>query len=823
MRRVDRSRFVEPRSGIAVPVVVAVLAVIGALVILVSRYQASRIKATGEHVSSYSALEAAQAGLHLALAEMRATPGWATHRLELEPATGAMRWADALTRRLKSQGDPSGTGLLKVDRGDSGCLSGTIGSGVFTAKFKVKAGKLPLADDPNTRAIDESSRFARVEVVALKSERGKVMPRATRLDVLVERVNFTEYVLYDGEDIVIGMGAPTDRENTNVIADGWLFGRNYVHLGVMRPDGTRLSLANMGKVLSDGPIRVWDQFDVTFQDPRGLKAVLSPANDSSAGPNMETAGGNILDGNHRKSAGFPTLDEAYYRKLAKDGGVDVSGRPAREDRLALFPEGAKVHLDFGHAGYTDAAGKPTAGLAPDDAKALGRDYPKDFNGLIFCDKPLAVWGSPDRDVTIFCTKDIYVCGDLNARTRWRKLADGRMDWVGHRENYKPRFQPPRLPPVEGTRHFEYVDQDREVFTEQDDPGQRVRDGTEERVALGLLSLGRIWLDARRPSRFLANELRPYIKFKIVEALSDAVQAYEWVKDDGRPQPVTDVALKYRGVLGASLQELFDIRRKVTSKDPLTRLYLTPESYDRVTRAFQESLVQKAATADERGVLTREKLEGTPGSPGLVEQVLEALTADEDRAAEFRPDPAQPPDLGIWNAPQALYNMVYDERGVMGPRGYGAYSDWGGDPARAEFQRDELFMPQHTVNAMLISCAARNDPGRSPNPTSQVRRFEQLGNGAKGVRYLSPQNFLAGNTNMVTSPFVLRVLGSQVRLATRPNTRPALEVDWYYPPIRRFIYDPSLPFHPPPHLPWQLELVSFKQRGAVPDELASFDR
>lgn len=810
------------RRGLAVPIVFAVIIVLGIMIVVVSRYQANRIKATGEQVSSYSALEAAQAGLHLALAEMRAQASWATHRLELQAATGASRWADAVLRPLRSAGDPSGTGLLKIDRSGEGALTGSIGSGVFTARFKVKAGRLPLADDPGTRSVDESSRYARIEVLGLKAERGKVRDRATRLDVLVERVNFTEYVLYDGEDIVIGMGSANDRDNVNLIAEGWLFGRNFVHLGNLIPQGTRLQFLNMGRVLSDGPIRTWDPFEIGFQEPRGARVVLHPGNDSSAGDAMETASGNILDGNHRKSAGFPSLSQARYRKLAAEGGIDLADRTAVEDRLSMWPEEPKVLLDFGHAGYTDAGGKPQSGLAPDDARALGKEYPKQFNGIIYSDRPLAVWGCPDRDVTIFCTKDVFVCGDLNSRVAWKKLATGSLDWLGKRQNYLPLWQPQGLPPVEGSRFFEYRPEDREVFVDQDDPAQRVMDGSEERKSVAVLSMGRVWLDGRRPSRFLANELRPYVKYKIVEALSGPTEAYEWVRDGGRARRVTDPALNLSNVMGTSLAELFDVRRKVTATDPRTRLYLTPESYDRVSRAFEEALVQKAASVGERGVLTREKLEGTPEEPGLVDVVMEALAADEDRARAYGGSSEEPPDLGIWNAPQGLYNLVYDERAELGPQGAGIYSDWSGDPARAEFQRDELFMPQMTVNAMLISSAARNDPGRSANPTDGNRRLDQLGDGRKSPHYLTTQSYLRGSDQHVIAPYVLRVLGSQVRLATVKNHPPPMEPDWYWPPIRRFLYDPSLPFHPPPHLPWQLEIVSFKQRGATPDDFAAFE-
>jgi hypothetical protein len=814
-----------PRHGLAIPVVAAVVLVVSLLVIGVGRYQASRIKATGDQVNSFSALEGAQAALHLALAELSRAPAWATHRLELDPATGSFRWAEALPRPVAGAGDPTATGLLSIDGSRSGTVSGRLGSGVFQVAFKVRAARIPLADDASTPAIDEANRYVRIEAIARKTDPRERQDRATRLEAIVERTNFTEYVMYDGEAIVMGMGAFHDRDNVNLVAEGWLYGKNFIHLGNIAHEGTRQAFVNLGRMMSDGPIRTWNPFLVSFQEPRGTMAWLAPENDSRAGARMETAAGNILDGNHRKPAAVPSLDAAFYRRMARSGGIDVSRLPAREDRVTLYPEPPKVHLDFGRAGYTDASGRPVAPVPPDDSAALGADYPADFNGLIYSDKPLAVWGAPDRDVTIFSTGDVYVCGDFNVQTSWRRTPDGKLDWVGPRQNYKPRYEPRGLPPVEGSRYFQYRDADREVYVSPVDPGMRIQDGTEQRKAVAILSMGRIWFDQRHPSRYLANELRPYIKFRIVEALAGEADAYEYVKINGRARPITDVSLKYRGTMGMPLADLFDVRRMVSEDQARTRLYLTPRSYEKVARAFEDVLVRRAATEADRGVVTREKLEGAPASPGLVDVVLAAMIEDEDRFGEFPPASADhPPPLAIWNAPQGLHDLVYDERGSLGPQGHGKYSDWSGDPARAAFADDELFMPQITINAMLVSSAARNDPGRSDDPTDVNRRFDDLGNGlTAGIHFMASQAYLRGDTENVIFPLIQRLVGSDVRLAVVKNRPPALENGYYWPPIRRRIYDASFPFHPPPMLPWRLEVISFKQRGATPGELDRFDR
>jgi len=801
----------------AIPIVCAVLLVITVLIMGVSRWQAHRIKATGASVNSYSALQAAEAGVHLALAEIRANPTWATHRLEIDRATGATRWAEPLRRPILSAGDPTGTGSLKVDSTDSGLFSGTIGTGLFKAQFKVRAGPLPLIDDPTTPSVDESNRYIKIEALGLKKDNTKNQDRATKLEVIVERTNFTEFVLYDGDEVVLGMGSAHDRENANIFADGWIYGRNRVHLGDIGNGGTRQLFVNLGKLVSDGPIFVWNPFQISFQDPPGTTVTLRPGNDSRAGRQMETARGNILDGTHRKPGSVPFIDETFYRRKAKEGGIDISSLPAREETVRVFDEEPKILLDFGLAGFSDSSGHSTSGLPSDDAKALGREYPPDFNGLLYSDKPLAVWGSPDRDLTIFCTKDVFICGDFNARTRWRKRADSTLDWVGHRQNYKLRYEPKGSPPVEGSRYFEYRETDKEVYVLQNDATTRVLDGTEERKAVAVISLGHVWFDMRHPSRVLANELRPYVKMKIVEAIAGESEAYEYLKDSGHPRPFTEISLKNQGKLGSGLADLFDLRRRVLDEEPKKRLYLTTSSYEKVARAFEEVLIRKAPSEDEKGVITKEKLEGTPASPGLVDLVLDAMCEDEDRFTEYSYNQDSPPPLAIWSAPQGLYDLVYDERKTLGPQGYGRYSDWGGDPARDQFTRDELFMPQITINAMVYSQAARNDPGRSVDPTDTNRRFYDLGNGVRGVHFLSSQAYMRGDRENVISPIIQRFVGSDLRLATVKNVPPVLENGFYWPSMRRRIYDPSLPFHPPPLIVGQLEIVSYRQRGATADE------
>ncbi|MBI4870610.1 MAG: hypothetical protein HY814_03490 [Candidatus Riflebacteria bacterium] len=801
----------------ALPILVAIIFVLVTLILAFHTYSSQRIRATGAVLNGFSALAAAEAGLNCVLLEMRNSQGWFTHELELDSG-GQLVWKEPLSRPNRIAG---ATGLSVKDT-RKGAYTATVGAKPFHTEFAVRVGRIPLEDDPTTPAIDESRRFVRIESIGKKEDPTGRLDRFTKIAVVAEVSNFTEYVVYDGEKVVLGMGSHNDAHHSNVFADGRIYGHEAVKLGNIEQNGTVQKFVNLDCVRSAGTLEYKDTYQVTFQKPKALSGKtieLNPSNDSDGPTDLQTASGNVLDGSHGGSLSIPRLDKEFYRRQAAAGGLDVSGRPTSKEPIVLYPGELKedlIELNFGRGGYE---GGP---VPADDKTTLGADYPADFNGLVYSSKPLTVWGNPDRDVTIFCEDDIFISGDFNLSP-------------DHRQNYRPKFQTADGTAIDGTPFYQYRLQDLEKYVEGAasdlvEPAQR------ERVAVALISMGRIWFDYRHPTRFLANELKGLIKLEVVSRLlGDEPTAYEWVRyQDATPPPscppipATDV--KQPGANGAddlttSLQ-LYLGRGGVGSA--ADNLWVTTASYDVIKQSFVD------AVAD--GSLSREDLDGAPGKPGVADAIVERLLMDEPQYPAHWPasnDPdlkdLTPPQLGAFTAPQRLYHLVYDEHtaNLNSHPPLGKYSDQEG--TRQPMMEDELYMPQMSMYAMLFISARRNDDpaeASTDDPKSMNRRFDDLGNArGKKVHFLTTIQGLeeqkAGNLRNITTPLIQRFFGSEIRMAQVANWKPALQTGNYWPPLRRRIYDATLSVRPPPMIPQSVELRTWEQSGATKKDYEAF--
>ncbi len=803
------------RRGLALPILVAIIFLLATLVLAFSTYSSSRVRATGAVLNSFSALTAAEAGLNCTLLEMRNSQGWLTHELELD-AAGDFVWKEALSRPVRLAGDSE----IDVANTTKGSYTGRVGHGVFGAEFAVRVGRVPIDDDPATPSVDEATRFVRIESLGKKKDPGKRLDRHTRISVIAEVSNFTEYVIYDGEKVVLGMGSPNDSHHSNVFTDGRLYGGQTVRLGNVSPNGTIQRFLNLDCLRSGGPLMFADSYQVTFQKPKTLQGrpvELGPENDSAGPSGLETASGNVLDGQHGGALSLPRLEPQFYRKQAAAGGVDVSGLPTRKEYMHDYPGELPddvIELDFGRGGYE---GGPTP---PDDANALGRDYPADFNGLIYSSKPLTIWGNPDRDVTIYCEADIFVSGDLNCHP-------------AHRKNYKPKYQMPDGSAIDGTPYYQYRTEDVEKYLDGT-TGDLVAPAERERVAMALISMGRVWFDQRHPTRCLGNELKGLVKLEMLtRILGDETKAHEWVRyPDASPvptcSPIPSTDILQPGANGASelvpaLQSYFGQGGSSNAGD---NLWVTTASYDVIRGSFS------AALAD--GDLTREELDGTPSTTGVADVVIQRLAADEPQYAAFRPpapDPdlkdLTPPQLGSFTAPQRLYNLVYDEKAatLSGHPPAGKYSDQEGTVTT--MMDDELFMPQmDLVSMVFVGAKVNDDPSSSDDPKNGNRHFDYLGNARSArVHYLTTirglEELKAGSLQNILTPMIQRFVGSEIRMAQVANHPPQLKVGHYWPPMRRRIYDATLAVRPPPLLPQTVEIRTWEQSGATEADFQEF--
>lgn len=816
--------------GMAIPVVVAIIFVLGVLVMALSRFQRFQIRVTGASANDFAALMGAEAGLHCALAEMRLNQVWATHQLEVD-GDGEPLWKNAVDRTLKLRPNVSG---LRIDASGRGTYSGRVGKDPFAAEFKVRVGQFQLEDDPDTPNVDESKRYWLVESMGRRVDPTKTMDRHACIRVVVNRSNFTEYVMFDGEKVSIGMGSYFDRNAFNIFADGSIYGHQYVKLGDIA-GGTRQRFVNLKKIRSAGPILSWNDYQITFQtlDPASPVA-FGPSNDSDGPGTYEEGGGNILDGDHGGAATVPAIDVDFYREQARSGGIDVSGLATKPRNMPSYTEAQQdaIHLNFGHAGYESSE----LGLAADDENTLKRGYPSNFNGLIYSSKPVVVWGNPDRDVTIFCEEDVYIAGDFNTRR-------------DARQNYKPGYRG-----FADVKYYDYQDDSKVRFSDPADPTARIDEGPdkgkEQRKSCAIITNKQCWRDHRYPARLFRNELKGLMKYELVKRLKVASkiirngaspsaaetqaenEVLDWIAypehmPAGGSKPDIDLDCSKTSP-HKIVQAYFD--RDYTgpapggespanpAKDPGQSCWLTPESWAEVLDAFER------ATAD--GKLDRDELDGTGADKGILDLVLDKMEEDEDRWQEFA-DGSQSVDkyiqLGSFNAPQRLYDLVYDERDAG--QGAGPHSDQAGE--KPDAQKDELYMPQMTFHAMVFSNSKRNDPLRDADgdsPTSQNKRYLELGNprgSAQGLHYLSTKAMRAGDAGNIIHPMIQRFVGSEIRLAQGPPGQPQLQTGYYWPPIRRRIYDPELIYHPPPLILLTMEIKDWKQRGCNEKDWTAF--
>lgn len=813
----------------AIPVVVAIIFVLGILVVALSRFQRYQIRVTGATANDFTALMAAEAGLHCAMAEMRLNQGWATHDLDVD-SNGDPLWKGTLPRNIRLRPN---TAALRIASSTAGTYGGQVGSAPFIGEFKVRVGQYKLEDDPDTPNVDESRRYWLVESMGRRIDPTGSLDRYVRLRVVVNRSNFTEYVMFDGEKVSIGMGSNFDKNSFNIFADGSVYGHQYVKLGDI-DRGTGQRFVNLNKIRSAGPIFTANDYQITFQslDPSQVVA-FGPSNDSDGPAEFEEGGGNILDGDHGGAATVPALDAEFYREQARIAGIDVSARPGKPRNMPSYTEAQQdaIHLNFGKAGYPNSE----LGLNADDQDTLGRNYPSDFNGLIYCNKPVVIWGNPDRDVTIFCEEDVYIAGDFNIRS-------------DARQNYKPGYRG-----FNDVRYYDYQDDSKVRFSDPADVTSRIDDGpdkgSEQRKSCAIITMKQAWRDHRYPARLFRNELKGLIKYELVKRLKVASkmirngasqataesmaenEVADWIKyPDKVPSGVKpDIDLDCSAASPHKIvQAYFDRDYPGPSgapvpadpaKDPSQSCWLTPESWQEVLQAFEQ------ATND--GKLDRDELDGKAGTPGILDLVLDKMAEDEDRWQEFA-DGSQDVNkyirLGSFNAPQRLYDLVYDERNAG--QGSGPHSDQGGDEPGE--QEDELYMPQMTFHAMVFSNSKRNDPLREQNgddPTSMNKRYLELGNPTfsnKGLHYLSTKDYRnGGNSQNIIHPMIQRFVGSEIRLGQGPPGQPQLQTGYYWPPIRRRIYDPELIYHPPPMILLTLEIKDWKQRGCTKGEWTAF--
>ncbi|MBI4862281.1 MAG: hypothetical protein HY815_18790, partial [Candidatus Riflebacteria bacterium] len=449
--------------------------------------------------------------------------------------------------------------------------------------------------------------------------------------------------------------------------------------------------------------------------------------------------------------------------------------------------GQTVEIYFGRPSYLEGVSGDTDPITyqeQDNNPSIPRGHPGKpavpANFLYCQGKNVAVWGCPDRDLTIYTDKDIYICGDFN-QSPWHHQIYTSQDRADAqacaRDGRDARYvDPVRFaidPAVDGSSDLNMIEASREGSTASSkrldcDQNQNL---TQERKLVKLMAKGRIWFDYRFPSRFMANEMIPWMEAQLLWHLatanvsstqpdpslqSQALAAVTYASEQEFSKKSAAEQLNFSGTLNAA--------KDSTTND------LTPiaQAYVKEILCFDPS-VNSAGYDAAKQVLLAELAAG-PVQAAQVHRCAEKLFF-----GVVCPQEKTSSDSGIWKMAQKYYDKVFKN-----------------DPSRDDLnqfasgydqneRRLRLYVPEMTINAAMVDGARRKGTWDA-NPHADAKIYNELGNANAGnyKEYLRFQN--AGGYK--ASPAIGRVYGSLANLRQNDPDPDLTTNGGVYMPLKR---------------------------------------
>ncbi len=558
------------RRGMFYPIVIFAGIIIVGLAYAFHQYRVSQIAMTDEIARFYAASCVAEAGVSCAIAELRGNAvSWKTHNID----AANLNWGGAIAHNNVIQ--PAGA--LTAFDGANGTATGKFGQ---LGEFKVRCGMLPAKDNPDTKAVNESNMFFKIESI------GRYVNTYVKVSTVVEARNLSEFLVYDGDflDMVLGVSNSILPDAANHYRIGTLYGKQFVFLGTVN-GGPQLEFKDMTDIMtgSTGEIYTLDNRVVlnTAQLDRAAnssKNLIAPAQGGeitdiskiSRSPgwnaNFNTVNGVLKDSQHG-GRDLPIISAKNflnkYKTLAQKGGIyitapgnDLGVANADAANFYKFDNPYKIrdgqavdvadmrYVDFGADVSSRAKTAGDAGFnlqffagqyrAPNlDANMLAKINAPTFNGVIFSEVPLRVRGNPPRDIVIASNKDIYICGDLNQAT------DVFQNYV---DDTFFEYQPN---PVNGQK---YLEEDTAYRTANPNASKGLY-----RHRVTVFSNAKVWYDYTRPDMVFENELKPFIEWQLCVKLAgdgganDKKDVYDKIikfKTNGNKIDVSNITTDY---------------------------------------------------------------------------------------------------------------------------------------------------------------------------------------------------------------------------------------------------------------------------------------
>ncbi|KAF1081949.1 MAG: hypothetical protein GQF41_1589 [Candidatus Rifleibacterium amylolyticum] len=709
------------RSGSGYLIVLAFAGILLIFFMIFGTFKSGQQQLQSKDVRRFVTSTLGEAALNCIIAELNANRGFSTHRYYREK--GDEFWNTPVKNRETLIGD---IGKIYVKGVKAGIYHGGSDFGEFKAKV---APMFSARENSKTKTLLEAEMYTRAEIVVKVGAGWGIQEETCRkITALLERrYPATENILYDGELLDIGaLGPFAGRENQ--LRRGRLYGYNWITMTTAGGACRGSQLYEMEKIESPGFIRALKDTRIEFAD--GSTMNLSSANDSIKMDKFDPHEGFILDGANGahpiKLSRLPRERiKATAERYRKSYGLTLTKGMLEFGKYRNpYDSGTQyVDLDFGDyrvlKGASKRTGRPDdddeedAGSAEEDGEdetGEGADYStasddpeiiRKLRGdriLIYSEVPLRVWGCPDRTITIYCTEDIVVGGDFNQNPRVPQLYEND-DYINYRfplENGKDRHK----------------------------------------IGALLMSEGRVLIDMSRPTLFARNEIKPYFLYALARSLHPST-------------PEIEAEIKYilcplnpdnrKALVG--LGELGTDGNFIPRYGTIAWLYNNKEvnsggQYDANMEDLLAFFTPGGGDRPRFGI----------NDENVRNEIIEYFKA----AVRYGGDLTMPEQDRIfemaWNQAiieeEAAPNPYNGAMGLM----MGLFEEARKDPS------DGLFMPEITINAVLVSStrrASRFSIGNSPEKVD-----DEIGN-AGSTQYMRPPGFI-----------IQRVYGGVIRLASK---------------------------------------------------------
>ena len=730
-----------------------VLLIVIAGVFSFSKYRTQTVINESKKVKAFAL---AEAGLEVALGELFNNSSFQTHKVKINGQE--LEWDNQpLERECSLEPNSENDHNFSEENSKSGTISGTLGDG----KFKVRVGNIPYDDNPNTKAVDESKAYIKIESIGVYDKTYRKI-----VAVVNRRYPCREFLMYDGGILSVVYGQVSD-SNTNVFSIGHLYGHMGVEISQVQNDehtfkgnGTKQKVEHIDAILSgEGGIFFYSDVDGVFFDKKGNKSwsgtIKSNISFPTSGKYSEGREefGELPDELKKATPDIPSEISNWVKD--KNSGIRIPPKAPSFNQYKteaqkgghLLTNAKKYKVTQGFGSSVDAVyldfGSGRSNIREGNVSDIG-------NGIFYSDKDIVIKGNPSKDVSIISEKNIFIAGDFN------------QNGLGKNEQKYcyPQDYPPGKNALTADDYIESYKEDFKRDAEDSNKNERVH------VAATVIAKERLVFDHRSAVDCCENELYPYLKYELAKAISDQPNESEAAKVLS-PNDCSSVSITASDSVDgfkaniASFSKNFNIDDSSLTSE-MENIYnktsngkFSDSNLDALTKVTWNAFKKDYTKGDEYSGNVTDKDECAVNL--LISKLRMKMCKGKN------PDDLDKLDNGKKFFEPSSPNEIEDKQG------------------------DYLFYPEMTTNGMFVSCGKLNNTFYSgPDVT---KYFNEIGysdsskkDGVSNKWYMGPDGLLH------------RIFGTEtnLRLYDVPQiTTKDPNKNVYYPPTRKKVYDDTL--------------------------------